>query len=57
MKKFKFNSEVKNVIYNKETDSFTIYWNENKADFDFVIVATGHFSVPNIPKFKGQGLR
>ena len=53
MKKFKFNSEVKNVIYNKETDSFTIYWNENKVDFDFVIVATRHFSVPNIPKFKG----
>ena len=52
----KFNTAVKEVVYNKVTDNFTvtIHGEELKKEvFDYVVVATGHFSTPHIPKFPG----
>jgi len=55
-----FNTIVKDVVYNKETDNFSVVVKDLKRDrvlsaqeFDYVIVATGHYSVPNVPSFPG----
>jgi len=56
--KIKFNTKVTNVIYN--SDKFEIsYQNKTngkilKDNFDYVVVSTGHFSVPFIPEYKGM---
>ena len=61
MKRFiHFNTIVKDVVYNKEKDNFSVVVKDLKRDrvlsaqeFDYVIVATGHYSVPNVPTFPG----
>lgn len=59
-KYIKFNHVVRNVVYNHATDDFTVSvksLEENKVleveKFDYMVVASGHFSVPNIPDFEG----
>jgi len=60
MKYIKFNTVVRDVVYNKATDDFTVSVKELGNDkvldgerFDYVIVASGHYSVPNVPTFDG----
>ena len=57
--KIRFNSAIRNVEYNETSGLFTlsisnlvddeVYY----EDFDHVIVASGHFSTPNIPSYEG----
>jgi trimethylamine monooxygenase len=55
----KFNHAVKWVSYSEDTGKFTVSVKDLKADevaeeeFDYVVVATGHFSTPNMPYFEG----
>lgn len=56
----KFNTVVKDVVYNKNTDDFTVVVKDLVKDevlgeetFDYVVVASGHYSTPNIPEFDG----
>ncbi len=55
----KFNHSVHHVSYSDETEKFTIQvndLNENQIitdEADYVVVATGHFSTPNVPHFEG----
>ena len=51
---------IKDVAYNKDRDNFTVLAKDLKKDkvlggedFNYVIVATGHYSVPNVPTFLG----
>jgi len=60
MKYIKFNTVVRDVVYNKATDDFNVSVKELGNDkvldgerFDYVIVASGHYSVPNVPVFAG----
>ncbi|MEM9447938.1 MAG: NAD(P)/FAD-dependent oxidoreductase [Cyanobacteria bacterium P01_E01_bin.6] len=54
-----FSTPVRYVEYVAETDTFRVRVKDLKADqerteeFDTVIVATGHFSTPNVPVFEG----
>ena len=55
-----FSHVVRDVAYNKDKDNFTVVAKDLKKDkvlegedFDYVIVATGHYSVPNVPSFPG----
>ena len=55
-----FNRKVHDVKYNDSTDDFTVLVKDLVQDvflpaqtFDYVIIATGHFSVPNVPDFPG----
>ena len=55
----RFNTAARHVAYDKASDKFSVTV-ENLSDhtrhtepFDWVIVATGHFSVPNMPSFPG----
>jgi len=55
-----FNSVVRDVQYNKEKDNFTVVVKDLLKDkvleaeeFDYVIVASGHYSTPNVPSFPG----
>ena len=56
----KFNHAVRNVAYDDTSGLFTVSVKDLKADtvisetFDHVIVASGHFSTPNIPEFDGM---
>jgi len=56
----KFNHVVKDVVYNENEDNFSLTVRNLKEDqvaegekFDYVIVCSGHFSVPNVPHFAG----
>jgi len=56
----KFSTVVRDVVYNKETDNFTVsvkdLVNDEVLDgeqFDYVVVAGGHYSVPHTPTFPG----
>ncbi|KAL9989178.1 hypothetical protein ACROYT_G003698 [Oculina patagonica] len=56
----RFNHVVRHVTYNDFTDDFSVIVKNLSEDrvfpaqkFDYVIVATGHFSVPNVPFFHG----
>jgi len=56
----KFSTVVRDVVYNKATDDFTVSVKDLSKDevldgerFDYVIVASGHYSVPNVPTFEG----
>tara|TARA_Y100000389_G_scaffold197470_1_gene232143 strand:- start:639 stop:1979 length:1341 start_codon:yes stop_codon:yes gene_type:complete len=57
--KIRFNSAVRDVTYNDETKIFTItvydFKNEKtySEEFDYVVVASGHFSTPNVPEYEG----
>ena len=55
-----FSTVVRDVVYNKDKDNFTVIVKDLKKDkvlegeeYDYVIVATGHYSVPNVPSFPG----
>ena len=55
-----FSTVVRDVDYNKEKDNFTVVIKDLLKDkvldgqeFDYVIVAGGHNSVPNVPSFPG----
>ena len=56
--KVKFNTTVTNVTYNN--DSFELTYRNKKDDsilkdtFEYVVVSTGHFSVPFIPEYPGM---
>jgi trimethylamine monooxygenase len=55
----KFNHAVRWVSYSDATGKFTVTVKDLKADalkveeFDYVVVASGHFSTPNMPYFEG----
>jgi len=56
----KFSTVVRDVDYNKATDDFTVVVKDLKTDkvldgerFDYVVVASGHYSVPHVPDFPG----
>ena len=55
-----FNHAVRNVSYDDASGTFTVTVKDLKADevrteeFDNVIVASGHFSTPNVPEFEGM---
>ena len=55
----RFRSPVRNVTYSDETGRFTVTVRDLTNDclysevFDYVIVASGHFSTPNTPYFPG----
>lgn len=58
-KYIRFNTAVRWVSFNKETKKFKVtvmdYTKDrvSSEEFDYVVVATGHFSVPNVPEFNG----
>lgn len=55
----RFNTPVRMVSFSQETGKFIVVAHERKADrmyseeFDYVVVASGHFSTPNVPYFEG----
>ena len=55
----RFHTAVRMVTYDEAAGNFTITVHDLKADrmyseeFDHVIVASGHFSTPNVPEFPG----
>lgn len=55
----RFQSPVRFVRFNEHTQDFTLTIHDHKLDhvyderFDYVVVATGHFSVPHVPHFDG----
>lgn len=55
----RFNHVARRVEYDTETEQFSVTVCDLKADteitevFDHVIVASGHFSTPNVPQFEG----
>ncbi len=55
----RFNTAARWVDYNEETRKFTLIVDDlanNRTyseEFDYLIVASGHFSTPNMPYFKG----
>lgn len=55
----RFNTAVKSVCFDEATRKFTVTAMDYTADqlttdeFDFVVVATGHFSTPHVPEFEG----
>ena len=57
-KYIRFNTAVTNVVYNDNQFEITSLNKEkninSKEKFDYLVVATGHFSVPYIPEYKGM---
>ncbi len=55
----RFNSPVRHVTYDDEEGVFRVTVKDHEKDeeytedFDYVIVASGHFSTPNVPDFEG----
>ena len=55
----RFSTAVRDVRYSEATGRFTVRstdlneQTDRDEEFDHVIVATGHFSVPNVPSFEG----
>ncbi len=55
----RFQSTVRHVTYDDADGMFTVVVQDHANDheyseeFDYVIVATGHFSTPNVPRFDG----
>ncbi|WP_298180949.1 NAD(P)/FAD-dependent oxidoreductase [Saccharomonospora sp.] len=58
-KYIQFETAVRWVSHNAEKNTFTVTVEEVKTgktrteEFDYIIVSTGHFSVPNMPDFPG----
>ena len=58
-KYIKFECPVRWVTFDDETQKFTVTVMNHKTEqqetevFDYVVVATGHFSTPNMPYFEG----
>lgn len=59
-KYIRFNSPVRHVEYNEDSETFTVTIHDHNTDsvyseeFDNVICATGHFSTPNVPEIEGS---
>ena len=55
----RFRTPVRYVEYSQKTGKFEVTVDDLVADeassdeFDYVVVATGHFSTPNVPQFEG----
>lgn len=55
----RFNTAVRHVEYDAATEQFSVTSHQLEADeqtteqFDHVVVASGHFSTPNVPEFDG----
>ncbi|WOE33073.1 MULTISPECIES: NAD(P)/FAD-dependent oxidoreductase [unclassified Acinetobacter] len=55
----RFNSAVRHVEYDTTSQQFTLTIHDHSIDqsyrecFDFVVVASGHFSTPKIPEYEG----
>lgn len=55
----RFRTPVRNVTYDDRTGKFNVTSKDLKNDiqtteqFDYVVVASGHFSTPNVPEFEG----
>jgi trimethylamine monooxygenase len=55
----RFDTVVRWVSFDEETQKFTVVLDDLKnnktytEEFDFLVVASGHFSTPNMPYFKG----
>ena len=55
----RFNTTVRDIRYDDTTGLFTVTARDSKTDtetvedFDHVVVATGHFSTPNVPYYPG----
>lgn len=55
----RFNNVVRDVTYDDASGMFTVTARDSEKDaetvesYDHVIVATGHFSVPNVPEYPG----
>ena len=55
----RFNSPVRHVTYDEQAEMFHVTVQDHEKgveyteDFDHVIVASGHFSTPNVPDFPG----
>ena len=54
-----FRTTVRNVTYAEDTGKFTVIAHDlahdtkSAEEFDYIVVASGHFSVPNVPYFQG----
>ena len=57
--KIRFSTAVRNVEFSEESDTFTVTAHNLTDDqsyteeFDYVVIATGHFSTPNVPSYEG----
>lgn len=55
----RFNCPVRQISYDEARETFTVIAHDHTTDtvsneqFDHVIVASGHFSTPNVPEFEG----
>jgi trimethylamine monooxygenase len=55
----RFNTGVRNISFDAATKLFSVTVHDFKEDrvytetFDYVVVASGHFSTPNVPSFEG----
>jgi len=55
----RFNTAARWVSFDEDTQQFTVVLDDRANDrtytevFDYLVVASGHFSVPNMPHFKG----
>lgn len=55
----RFNNNVRDISYDKKSGMFTVVARDSKTDtetretYDNVIVASGHFSTPNVPHYPG----
>lgn len=55
----RFNTPVRMVRYDEAAKTFTVTAHDRVNDrmydevFDYVVVASGHFSTPNVPRFEG----
>ncbi|MCY4050481.1 MAG: NAD(P)/FAD-dependent oxidoreductase [Gammaproteobacteria bacterium] len=55
----RFHSTVRRVSYDNASGKFTVIVHDNEKnedyseEFDYVVVASGHFSTPNVPEFEG----
>jgi len=58
-KYIRFNTTLRWLTYDEDTETFTLFLDDlknnktYKEEFDYVVVATGHFSTPNMPYFEG----
>ena len=57
--KIRFNNRVRDIRYDERSGQFTVISRDTEADretsedYDHVIVASGHFSTPNVPYYPG----
>ena len=58
-KYIRFNCPVRRITFSEATEQFTVVAHDHVSDvitteiYDHVIVASGHFSTPNVPEFAG----